>query len=307
MAQKTKKKKKLSMNNRLFYIFNAVFWMIVMFIILYPLYLVLIASVSDPDAIVRGEVVWHPVNFSLVGYKAVFKYNELLHSYGNSILYTFASVFVSIAVTMGAAYTLSRPKFPGKGFISFIFVFTMFFNGGLIPTFLVMKDIGLYNTKLIMILMGCVNVWNLMVARTYIQTSIPNELYEAAVLDGASHFDYFFKCVMPLSRTILAVLCVYYGVAKWNDYFTGLVYLKDRNLLPLQTVLREILATLQVDKSGDYMMSMTENAASISEALRTASVAKYCIIVVATVPVAILYAFLQKYFEKGVMIGSLKG
>lgn len=305
--QQQKRKKKLSMSNRVFYIFNGIFWTTIMLIILYPLYLVLIASVSDPNAIVRGEVIWHPVDFSLVGYKAVFQYGELLHSYGNSIFYTIVSVTISIGVTMAAAYALSRPKFPGKRFFNFIFVFTMFFGGGLIPTFLVMKDIGLYNTRLMMILMGCASVWNLMVARTYIQTSIPHELYEAAVLDGASHMDYFFRCVIPLSKTIIAVLAVYYGVSKWNDYFTGLVYLKDRSLLPLQTVLREILATLQIDKSSDYMLTMSENAASINEAIRTANVAKYCIIVIATGPVVILYAFLQKYFEKGVMIGSLKG
>ena len=307
MVRKEKKKKRPSMSNRLFYIFNTFFWIVIMLIILYPLYLVLIASVSDPDAIIRGEVIWHPVDFSLIGYQAVFRYSELLHSYGNSIFYTIVSVVISITVTMAAAYSLSRPKFPGKAFFNFIFVFTMFFGGGLIPTFLMMKDIGLYNTRLVMILMGCVSVWNLMVARTYIQTSIPHELYEAAMLDGATHFDYFFRCVIPLSKTIIAVLAVYYGVSKWNDYFTGLVYLKDRSLLPLQTVLREILATLQVDKSGDYMLSMSENSASINEAIRTANVAKYCIIVVATGPVVILYAFLQKYFEKGVMIGSLKG
>ncbi|MDL2301181.1 carbohydrate ABC transporter permease [Lachnospiraceae bacterium OttesenSCG-928-D06] len=301
------KRKKLSKSNGIFYIFNGIFFTIVMFIILYPLYLVIIASVSDPDAIIRGEVIWHPVDFSLMGYKAVFQYGELLRSYANSICYTAISVMISIGVTMGAAYSLSRPKFPGKTFFNFMFVFTMFFGGGLIPSFLVMKDIGLYNNRWIMILMGCVSVWNLMVARTYINSNIPNELYEAAMLDGASHFDYFFKCVLPLSKTIVAVLGVYYGVSKWNDYFTGLVYLKDRKLLPLQTILREILATLQIDKSGDYMLTMSENAASISDAIRTANVAKYCIIVIATVPVVFLYAFLQKYFEKGVMIGSLKG
>lgn len=301
------KKKEMSLSNRIFYIFNTIFWIVVMFLILYPLYLVVIASVSDPDAIVRGEVIWHPVDFSLMGYQAVFKYGELIHSYGNSILYTFTSVVLSIAITLAAAYTLSRSKFKGKGLINFFFVFTMFFNGGLIPTFLVMKDIHLYNSPLVMVLMGCVSVWNLMVARTYIQSSIPNELYEAAMLDGASHFQYFFQVVLPLCKTIIAVLAVYYGVSKWNDYFTGLVYLRDRNLLPLQTILREILATLQVDKSSDYMMSMADNAESMSEAMRVANVAKYCIIVVATGPVVILYGFMQKYFEKGVMIGSLKG
>ncbi len=304
---KKKPLRQMSMSNRMFYIFNSIFWIIVMILILYPLYLVIIASVSDPDAIVAGKVIWHPVDFSLIGYQAVLKYGELWTSYANSIFYTFTSVIISILATLGAAYALSRPRFFGKSVINMFFVFTMFFNGGLIPTFLVMRDLGLYNTRWVMILMGAVNVWNLMVARTYIQTNVPEELYEAAMLDGATHFQYFFRVVLPLSKTILAVLAVYYGVAKWNDYFTGLVYIRDRNLLPLQTILREILATLQVDKSGDYMMSMADSAATLQEATRIANVSKYCIIVVSTGPVVILYAFMQKYFEKGVMIGSLKG
>lgn len=300
-------KKKLSRSNRIFRIVNVVFWVIIMFLILYPLYLVVIASVSDPDAIIRGEVVWHPVGFSTRGYEAVFKYNEMIRSYGNSIIYTFASVVLSIIITLLGAYVLSRPKFKGKALFNLFFVFTMFFGGGLIPTFLTMRDLGLYNTPWVIILMGSVSVWNLMVARTFIQTSIPHELYEASMLDGASHFDYFGRVVLPLSKTIIAVLAVYYGVAKWNDYFTGLVYLRDRELYPLQTVLREILATLQVDKSGDYMMNMADDMASMAEATKVAQVAKYCIIVVATGPVVLLYGFMQKYFEKGVMIGSLKG
>lgn len=175
---KKKAKKQMSFSNRIFYMFNSIFWIVIMLIILYPLYLVCIASVSDPDAIVRGQVIWHPVDFSLIGYQAVFKYKELWSSYANSIFYTFASVVISILVTLSAAYALSRPKFVGKGVINLFFVFTMFFNGGLIPTFLVMKNLGLYNTRAIIILMGCVSVWNLMVARTYIQTNIPGELYE---------------------------------------------------------------------------------------------------------------------------------
>ncbi len=300
-------KRKLSRSNRVFQIVNTVFWIMIMFIILYPLYLVVIASVSDPDAIIRGEVVWHPVGISMRGYQAIFKYKEMLRSYGNSILYTFSSVVISIMITLLGAYVLSRPKFKGKALFNMFFVFTMFFGGGLIPTFLVMRDLRLYNTPWVIILMGSVNVWNLMVARTFIQTSIPHELYEASMIDGATHFDYFGRVVLPLSKTIIAVLAVYYGVAKWNDYFTGLVYLRDRSLYPLQTVLREILATLQVDMSGDYMISMADDMSSMIEATKVAQVAKYCIIVVATGPVVILYGFMQKYFEKGVMIGSLKG
>lgn len=302
-----KKFKNMSISNQIFYIFNGIFWAVVMFIILYPLYLVCIASVSDPDAIVRGEVIWKPVDFSLIGYKSVLGYKQLWLSYGNSLLYTAASICISIVVTLAGAYALSRRVFPGKKLINLYILITMFFNGGLIPTFLTMRDIGLYNTRWVLILMGCVSVWNLMVARTYIQNSIPEELYEAAMLDGATHFQYFSRVVLPLSKTIIAVLAVYYGVGKWNDYFSGLVYIRDRALLPLQTVLREILATLQIDKSGDYYLTMADSAESLQQAMRIANVSKYCIIVVATGPVVILYAFMQKYFEKGVMIGSLKG
>lgn len=304
---KSYKFRNMSMSNRIFHVFNTVFWIVIMFIVLYPLYLVAIASVSDPNAVVEGKVIWRPVGFSLMGYKAVLGYGELLRSYLNSIVYTLLSVAISIVVTLMAAYTLSRPQFIGKKAINLFFVITMFFNGGLIPTFLTLKEIGLYNKPIIMVLMGCVSVWNMMVARTYIQTSIPNELYEAAVLDGSSHFQYFSKIVLPLSKTIVGVLAVYYGVAKWNDYFTGLVYIRDRDWLPLQTILREILAVLQVNTGGDYMESMEENAANMAEAMRIASVSKYCIIVIATVPAVILYGFMQKYFKKGVMIGSLKG
>lgn len=303
---KKKSLKNMSMSNRVFYIFNAIFWIVVMFIVLYPLYLVCISSISDPDAILAGEVIWRPVNISFVGYEAVFRNTEIWVSYVNSLLYTVAGVCLSIVVTLSGAYAVSRQNMAGKGAINLFFVITMFFNGGMIPTFLVMRDIGLYNTRWVLILMGCVSVWNLMVARTYIQSSIPEELYEAAMLDGATHFQYFGRVVLPLSKTIIAVLAVYYGVAKWNDYFTGLVYIKDRELLPLQTVLREILATLS-STSIDFTMEDGSSVEAIMEALKIASVSKYCVIVVSTVPVILLYAVLQKYFEKGVMIGSLKG
>jgi len=294
----------MSMSNRIFYIINTIFWIVVMFIVLYPLYLVCIASVSNPDAVYRGEIIWKPVEFSLMGYKAIFEYKDLWTAYANSLFYTVTGVTLSIVVTLAGAYTLSRKKFPGKSILSMYLVITMFISGGLIPSFLLMKDIGLYNTRWILILTGCVSVWNLMVARTYIQTTIPEELYEAAVLDGASHIQYFSKVVFPLSKTIVAVLAVYYGVAKWNDYFTGMVYIRDRAYIPLQTVLKEILATLQVSLAD---LELAEDFENMYQAIRVANVAKYCIIVVSTAPVVVLYILLQKYFEKGVMIGSLKG
>ena len=273
-----------------------------------PLVFVIIISFSSEHSVMVNGYSFRPDEWSTGAYEFVFQSGgQVMHSLGMSALVTVTGVAIGMALTSTYAYVLSRKTFRYRKLFTGILVATMFFNGGLIPTFLVMKNLGLYNTRAIIILMGCVSVWNLMVARTYIQTNIPGELYEAAMLDGATHFQYFSKVVLPLSKTIIAVLAVYYGVAKWNDYFNGLVYLRDRSLLPLQTVLREILATLQVDKSGDYMMSMADSAASMSEAMRIANVSKYCIIVVATGPVVILYAVMQKYFEKGVMIGSLKG
>jgi len=293
--------------DQIFNIVNLIFWLVVLFVILYPLWLILIASVSDPDAVLAGEVIWWPKNFSWMGYEAVFQYDELWSSYANSIFYTLVGSALSVVITLAAAYALSH-KFSGKRFINLAITFTMFFSGGLIPIFLNVRDLGLYNTRAILILMNLVSVWNLMVARTYIQSSIPYELYEAAIMDGSNHFTYFIKCVLPLSGTIVAVLCVYYGVARWNDYFTGLVFLRNREYYPLQTILKEILATLSVSADSDsFFAAYADNLGGLQEAMRKAEVAKYCCIVVSTVPAVILYIFMQKYFVKGVMIGSLKG
>ena len=292
--------------DRVFNAINLIFWIIVLFIVLYPLWLIIISSVSDPDAVRRAEVLIWPVDFSLMGYEAVFQHSELWNSYLNSIFYTLVGSAMSVIITLAAAYTLSR-KFAGRKVVSLVITFTMFFSGGLIPIFINIKDLGLYDTRAVMILMNLVSVWNLMVARTYIQTTMPEELYEAAVMDGAGHFTYCFKCVLPLSGTIVAVLTIYYGVARWNDYFTGLVMLRSRNLFPLQLILKEILASLTTGNSDTFFASYADNLAGLQEAMRTAEVAKYCCIVVATVPAILLYVFMQKYFVQGVMIGSLKG
>jgi putative aldouronate transport system permease protein len=307
LAARRKTRIRETRQDRVFNAVNLIFWIIVLFIVLYPMWLILIASVSDPDAVLQAKVLTWPVDFSLMGYEAVFQYSELWGSYLNSIFYTVAGSALSVVVTLAAAYALSR-RFAGKKFVNLAITFTMFFSGGLIPIFLNIKDLGLLNTRTVMIVMNLVSVWNLMVARTYIQTSIPDDLYEAASIDGANHFTYFFRCVLPLSGTIVAVLSVYYGVARWNDYFTGLVMLRDRSLFPLQLVLREILTSLSSTGSSDtFFAAYADNLGGLQEALRKAEVAKYCCIVVATVPAILLYIFMQKYFVKGVMIGSLKG
>ena len=282
MAKKVKEVKGIRINetrsDKVFNVFNMIFWIVVLFITLYPLWLIIIASVSDPDAVLAGKVVWWPKDFSTMGYEAVFEYRELWSSYANSIFYTVTGSVLSVFITLAAAYALSR-AFSGKKLVNLLITFTMFFSGGLIPIFLNAKSLGLYNTRTVMIIMNAVSVWNLMVARTYIQSSIPNELYEAAVMDGANHFTYFFKCVLPLSGTIVAVLSVYYGVA-----------------------------SLSISGSSEtFFAAYADNLGGLQEAMRKAEVAKYCCIVVSTVPAVVLYIFMQKYFVKGVMIGSLKG
>ncbi|MBQ4581099.1 MAG: carbohydrate ABC transporter permease [Clostridia bacterium] len=289
-------------------VFNAAIGILVALVLLvtlYPLYLVLICSISDANLVTTGQVNLYPRGINFDGYKAVLENKEIWRSYANSIFYTVGGTVLSLIVTMGAAFTLSR-KFPGKTLISFLFAFTMFFGGGMIPTFLTMRDIGLYNNPWVCVLMGCVSVWNVMLARTYITSTIPEALYEAANLDGASQIQYFLRIVIPLSGTIIGVLAVYYGVAKWNDYWTGLIYLNNRAYLPLQTILKEILASLE--SSRELLQSMVNDTAENDAVLlQRAQIAKYCIIVVSTAPAIALYLCMQKFFVKGVMIGSVKG
>ncbi|MDR3122257.1 MAG: carbohydrate ABC transporter permease [Treponema sp.] len=293
--------------DRIFDRVNFVFWIVILVVVLYPLWLIIVASVSDPDAVMMGQAFLWPVGFSWIGYEAVLQHGGLLRSYANSVFYTITGSALSVFVTMMAAYALTR-RFKGKRVVNFVIILTMFFSGGLIPQFLMNRALGLYNTVLIMIIINCVSVWNLMVARTYISATVPNELFEAASIDGADHFTYFFRIVLPLSGTIIAVLAVYYGVARWNDYFTALVYIRDRFKLPLQTILREVIATLTTSTSdAEFFSAYANDTQAISEAIRKAQVAKYCCIVVSTAPTIALYMLMQKYFVRGVLIGSLKG
>ena len=284
---------------------NIALWILILGLILYPLWLIIIASLSDPDAIVMGKVLLLPVNPSLMGYEAVFQHKMLMRSYANSVFYTVTGTFISVLITMMAAYALTR-RFGGRKVVNIYILVTMFFNGGLIPSFIMNRNLGFYNTVFIMIVLNGVSVWNLMIARTFIQTNVPNELYEAAAIDGTDHFTYFVKVVLPLSSTIIAVLTVYYAVARWNDYFTALVYIRDRFKLPLQTILREVIATMSSAMETEFF-SAYEDSQGIVEALRKAQVAKYCCIVVSTAPTVVLYMTMQKYFVKGVLIGSIKG
>jgi ABC-type sugar transport system, permease component len=275
---------------------------IIFLIIAYPLYFIVIASISDSTLVSAGKVILIPKGISSFGYGEIFKDTRIWTGYGNTIVYTVLGTFVNLLFTIPAAYVLSRPEFKARRIIMLLFVITMFFNGGLIPTFLLMKGLHLTNTMWVFILPFSVNVYNLIIARTFFETSLPKELYEAAEMDGCSHFKYFAYVVFPLSKALISVIGLYYLVAHWNDFFTALIYIRSNELQPLQIILRDILLSNQVFANG-----VGQGGDVGGYAQRYADQIKYGVIIVSTLPILIVYPFIQKYFEKGVMIGSVKG
>jgi putative aldouronate transport system permease protein len=271
-----------------------------MLIIIYPLFFIVIASFSDPSAVTGGRVWLAPVGFTLEGYEALFKNSAIWIGYRNTVLYAAAGTLFSLLVNIPAAYTLSRKDLVFRKPLMFFFLITMFFSGGLIPTFLTVKDFGLYNTFWVMVIPFAVSVYNLIVARTFFENSFPADLREAAEIDGCGNIRFFFTMVIPLSKAIIAVLALWSLVGQWNSYFTALIYLRDQGLYPLQLILRNILVSNQMQSAMG-----TGEAAQI--ALRTASLIRYAAIIVSTVPVMCVYPFVQKYFNQGVMIGAVKG
>ncbi|MDO5022413.1 MAG: carbohydrate ABC transporter permease [Eubacteriales bacterium] len=274
---------------------------IAMLIILYPLYFVIIASFSDPLEVLAGRVTWRPVGFSTEAYKMVFKDSQVMSGYKNTILYTLAGTSLNMVLTVAAAYPLSRRSLFGKNVILKFMVFTMFFSGGLIPTYLHISDMGLLNTFAVMILPTAISTYNVMIMRTFFVNSIPYELEEAAYVDGANHLRSLASIVIPLSKPILAVMVLFYAVTHWNAYFSALIYLSDEKRYPLQLVLRSILIQNQASEESLLNVESTFNRMLRGETI------KYALIIVASVPVLCLYPFLQKYFVKGIMVGSIKG
>lgn len=285
-------------------IFNAVnntFLIICLIVVLYPLIYIVSASFSSPQAVTSGKVWLFPVDFSLAGYKAVFENDYILTGYGNTIIYTVAGTALNLIMTILAAYPLSRKDFYGRDIFMFLFAFTMIFNGGLIPTYLLVSQLGLINTRWALIIPGAVGVWNVIITRTYYQNTIPDELLEAAQLDGCSDIKFIWNVVLPLSKAITAVLVLFYGVGHWNEFFNAFIYLSKKELYPLQIVLRDILIMNSIDPN---MVADTELMVA-KQGL--ADLLKYSLIIVASVPVLCIYPFVQKYFVKGVMIGAIKG
>lgn len=268
----------------------------------YPIWFIVIASVSDPKAVATGAVTLLPSGFGLAGYELILSDARIWIGYRNTILYSVLGTALNLLVTLPAAFAMSRREFRPRRIIMFLFAFTMFFGGGLIPTFLLIKQVGLLNNMWVFILPGAFSVFNMIIARSFFETSIPEEMFDAAQIDGLTYFGYFSRIVLPLSGAIIAVIGLYYFVGHWNDFFTGLIYIRNQGLLPLQNVLQQILMANQSQQGAGGSVGQ-----SSGEAQQFADQIKFGVIIVSTLPLLVLYPLLQRYFDKGVMIGAVKG
>ena len=292
------------MSDRVFDGVVAVILLLLLIITAYPLYFVVIASISDPSMVVSGDVVLFPHGFTLEGYKKVIEYDPLWRGYRNTLIYTAGYTLLSVVFTMMAGYTMSRRDLAGRGWITVFMMIPMFFSGGLIPTYLILNKLHLTGQPLLIIVMGTVAVRSIIVARTFIQSSIPEELHEAAVMDGCSHTKYLLQVILPLSKAIIAVTVLFAAVGQWNSWFAAMIYLKEESQMPLQMVLRDLL--VRQTAAGMASDTILSDGSAVSQAA-LAETMKYSIIIVSTLPILCVYPFVQKYFVKGVMVGSIKG
>ncbi len=289
-----------SAGDRVFMFFVYLFLIIFLLIILYPLVYIVSASFSDPLAVTAGKVWLFPVDFSLRGYQVTFQNPQIVTGYLNSLFYTVFGTLISVVLTVLVAYPLSRRDLYGANVLMFLITFTMIFSGGLIPTYLVVKQLGMIDTRWALLIPQAVAGFQVIIARTFFRSAIPEELVEAAALDGCSDLQFLRAVVIPLSVPIIAVLALMYAISQWNGYFDALLYLKSADLQPLQLVLRNILI-LNTTSSG------VMDAAAMAQRQQLADLLKYCLIVIGSVPVLAIYPFVQRYFVKGMLIGSIKG
>lgn len=284
---------------------NNVLLCLALAIIAMPLLFVVASSVSDPIAVASGRVWFWPVGFHLEAYNHVFKNGDIMSGYKNTIIYTFLGTLINLALTVCAAYPLSRRDFVGRKVFMMLMVFTMYFSGGMIPTFLNIRNLNMIDTIWAMTLPGAIGTMNVIIMRTFFQTTIPPELHESAVIDGASNIRTLASIILPLSKPVIAVLALMYAVGHWNAFFNALLYIRSREKWPLQVILREVLI-LRVSMEERAQMSEADLKTYADQLLRSELI-KYAIIVVANLPVLMIYPFIQKYFTKGIMIGSVKG
>lgn len=284
-------------------VFDAFIYLIaglITLIVLYPMYFIIIASFSDPNEVSAGNILLWPIGPTLKGYTHLFSYSQLWTGYGNTIKYVAVGTLMILGVNIPVAYTLTRKDLVGRKFFTFYFIFPMFFSGGLIPTYIIVRDFGLLDSFLVMVLPFSVITYYIIVSRTFFASSLPAELWESAQIDGCGNLRYFFTFVLPLSKAILAVIALWAAVGHWNAYFNALIYLQSDHLKPLQLIMRNILISNQV--VSDMM-----TGAAAAEAKKASNLIKYCAIVISSLPIMCMYPFVQKYFNQGVMIGAVKG
>jgi len=272
---------------------------LIVVVVLYPLIFIISASFSDPAMVLNGEVTLLPKHITFEAYKNVFQNGQIWHSYGNTIVYTVVGTSINLLMTTLAAYPLSRADLPGRGGIMFFVTLTMFFSGGIIPSYLLVKQLGMVDTMWALVIPGAITTYNLIVMRTYFQTSIPWEIQEAAHIDGCSNWKLLTHVILPLSKPIMAVMVLFYAVGHWNSYFNALIYIRSKDLYPLQLVMREMLLISQADSF--------DSSAGMADKVLLAESIKYVVIIISSLPVLVMYPFVQRHFVKGVMIGSLKG
>ncbi len=300
MKHKLSKNKSIKPGDKVFDVVNTLLLVVIFLIILYPLYYIVIASFSDPDLVLTGRIFLLPKGFQLESYKKVFGNGEIMDGYLHTIMYAAVGTCINLAVTLAAGYALSRPDLRGRKGFTLFFVFTMFFGGGTVPTYMLVRNLHLLNTFWAMVIPNAMSVWNLILCRNFFESNIPKELLEVSQIDGCRNDYFFFKIVLPLSKALIAVMVLFYAVGHWNSYMQPLLYLSDRSKYPLQLVLKNILISSQPDAS---LAGMTDRA----EMYKQTEMLKYALVVVSSVPMIVLYPFVQKYFVQGVMVGSVKG
>jgi putative aldouronate transport system permease protein len=292
----------VSAGDRIFDIINTLLLSAIFLIMAYPIYFIFIASVSEPNEVLTGKVFLFPRGFQLDSYKQVFANQDVVRGYANTIFYTILGTSINLAVTLPCAYSLSRKDLRGRGALMLLFSFTMFFGGGMVPSYMVVKNLRLLNTFWALVIPGAMSVWNMIICRNFFDNNIPKELLEVSRIDGCRNIRFFIQIVLPLSQALIAVMTLFYAVGHWNSYFSALIYLTDKAKYPLQLILRNILIASQpLNTSAGGQLS------DLTALFRMVEMLKYALIVVSSVPVLVLYPFIQKYFVQGVMIGSIKG
>ncbi len=294
-----------SRGDKVFNAVNITVLIAILILTLYPLWFIVCASISNPDLVNTGKMILFPKDISFDGYINIFNDKSILRGYFNTIIYTALGTTLNLAVTLPAAYALSRKDFVGRKFFTMMFLFTMFFSGGLIPTYIVVGQMGLHNNPLVMIILGATSMTNIILSRTFFMSNIPREVEEAAQIDGCSNFRIFFQIVLPLSTAIIAVMALFFAVSHWNSYFVAMIYLQDDKYQPLQIILREILVKSQFN--AELLAQGGDTAEALQLELKTAEQIKYALVVVSSIPVIAVYPFVQKYFVKGVTVGAVKG